>query len=37
MLAMFLGRLGTLGFIYFFARSKQPQLRRLPTEAVVTG
>lgn len=36
-LAMFLGRLGTLGFVYFFSRSKQPQLRRLPTETVMAG
>jgi len=36
-IGMFLGRLGTLAFIYFFARSKHPVLRRLPTETVVTG
>ena len=36
-IGMFLGRLGTLAFIYFFARSKHPVLRRLPTETVVAG
>ncbi|MHB0936029.1 MAG: TrkH family potassium uptake protein [Armatimonadota bacterium] len=36
-ISMFLGRLGTLAFIYFFARSKRPVLRRLPNETVVAG
>jgi len=36
-IGMLLGRLGTLAFIYFFARALRPGLRRLPTETVVTG
>jgi len=36
-IGMFIGRLGTLAFIYFFARAHHPVLRRLPAETVVTG
>jgi len=37
MVGMFVGRLGTLGMVAFFARASLPQLRRLPEEAVMTG
>ena len=37
MLAMLLGRLGPLAFVYIFARPKPPMLRRLPVESVMAG
>ncbi|HEY3379084.1 MAG TPA: potassium transporter TrkG [Armatimonadota bacterium] len=36
-IAMLLGRLGPLVFVYIFAQPKRPLLRRLPVEAVMAG
>ncbi|HEX2952185.1 MAG TPA: potassium transporter TrkG [Armatimonadota bacterium] len=37
MLAMLIGRLGPLAFVYIFSQAKRPSLRRLPTESVLAG
>lgn len=36
-LAMFIGRLGPLAFVFVFAQPKRPMLRRLPSEPVIAG
>lgn len=37
MLAMFMGRMGPLTFVFIFAQPKRSMLRRLPTEPVIAG
>lgn len=37
MLAMLIGRVGPLAFVFVFGQSKRPLLRRLPTETVMAG
>ncbi len=37
MLAMLIGRLGPLAFVFVFARPRRPQLRHLPAETIMAG